>query len=122
MDGFNETFEQLEALVGRENAEKVFRFFEGASVYFPKSFGLGERHERMFAELMSGKTYREVALKYGYTKSYVRKIENKKRKEKRRDRAGGVKAASDASASRGGEPAKRKPKSAFGQGELFCER
>ena len=32
----NETLEQLELLIGKDNARKVFEFFEGSSFYFPK--------------------------------------------------------------------------------------
>ena len=73
----NETLEQLELLIGKDNARKVFDFFEGSSFYFPKRIGLAEQHRQIFAELRAGATYAELAEKYRYTKSYIRKIEHK---------------------------------------------
>jgi hypothetical protein len=85
-DEFNETLEQLELLIGKENARKVAGFFEGMNIYFPKSIGLGELHGRIYEDLRNGATYREAAAKYGYTKSYIRKIERKITDMKRRER------------------------------------
>jgi uncharacterized protein (UPF0147 family) len=41
-DGTEETLEQLEALIGKENALKVCKLFEGENVYFPKRIGRAE--------------------------------------------------------------------------------
>lgn len=71
----NETMEQLELLIGKENALKVFHFYEGSSIYFPKRIGLDERKEQIYAYLQNGHSYNETARKYGYSKSYIRKIE-----------------------------------------------
>ena len=86
MDEFNETLEQLELLIGKENARKVAKFFEGMNIYFPKYIGLNELHEQIYSELRRGATYQETAAKYGYTKSYIRKIEHKKYDERKRER------------------------------------
>ncbi len=80
----NETLEQLEMLIGKENAVKVFEFFEGSNIYFPKRIGLDERKEQIYADLQSGLSYGDTARKYGYSKSYIRKIEHKVN-EKRRE-------------------------------------
>jgi hypothetical protein len=87
IDDFNETFEQLVLLIGQDNAKKVVAFFEGMSIYFPKRIGLNEQHEQIYAELRSGATYKTLSQKYGYTKSYIRKIEHKKDIERRAARA-----------------------------------
>jgi hypothetical protein len=125
MEDANETLEQLEYLIGKENAGKVVKFFEGMNIYFPKSIGLNELHDKIFAELRDGATYREAARKYGYTKSYIRKIEHKKNEERRRARAKGVMTGEPPSVitvTRAGEsrlaPGNAKP---FEQGELFYE-
>jgi uncharacterized protein YdbL (DUF1318 family) len=86
MDEFNETLEQIELLIGRENARKVVEFFEGMNIYFPKRIGLNELHEQIYSELRRGATYQQMAQKYGYTKSYIRKIEHKKYNERKRER------------------------------------
>ena len=120
MDEFNETLEQLELLIGRENAKKVVNFFEGMNIYFPKRIGLYELHNHIFEELRNGATYHEVAVKYGYTKSYIRKIEHKIMDSRRRERKA-QNAAGNANprirlVSR--EP-EDQPEHKFGQGELF---
>jgi hypothetical protein len=35
-DEANETMEQLQMLIGKENALKVYKLFEGENIYFPK--------------------------------------------------------------------------------------
>lgn len=87
MDEFNETLEQIELLIGKENARKVVELFEGMNIYFPKRIGLNELHEQIYSELRQGATYQAMAQKYGYTKSYIRKIEHKKYGERKRERA-----------------------------------
>lgn len=86
MDEFNETLEQLELLIGRENTKKVVGFFEGMNIYFPKRIGLGELHNQIYEELRNGASYHSLAAKYGYTKSYIRKIEHKILDKRRRER------------------------------------
>jgi hypothetical protein len=120
MEETNETLEQLEYLIGKENAEKVVKFFEGMNIYFPKSIGLNNLHNKIFAELQGGADYREVARKYGYSKSYIRRIEHKKTRERRLARARGLAGPSEALPA--GEiklaPGDTKP---FEQGDLFYE-
>jgi hypothetical protein len=77
VDEFNETLEQLELLIGRDSAKKAVDFFEGMNIYFPKRIGLHELHEQIYEELRNGATYHDAAVKYGYTKSHIRKIEHK---------------------------------------------
>jgi Mor family transcriptional regulator len=76
-DEANETLEQLEMLIGKESALKVYKLFEGENSCFPKRIGLAELHNQIYAELQEGKNYGELARKYGYSKSYIRKIERK---------------------------------------------
>jgi Mor family transcriptional regulator len=71
-DGAEETLEQLKALIGEDNALKVYKWFEGENIYFSKRIGLAELHNRIYAELRGGKSYGELARKYGYSKSYMR--------------------------------------------------
>lgn len=83
IDEANETLEQLELLIGKDNARKVFEFFEGSSFYFPKRIGLAEQHRQIYAELNAGYSYADLSQKYGYTKSYIRKIQHKMMSERR---------------------------------------
>jgi hypothetical protein len=91
-DEFNETLEQLELLIGGENAKKVVEFFEGMNIYFPKNIGLSKLHNRIYEDLRNGVSYREAAAKYGYSESHSRKIEhiitNRKRRERQSQKPG----------------------------------
>jgi hypothetical protein len=120
VDEFNETFEQLELLIGREGAKKVVDFFEGMNIYFPKRIGLQELHNQIYEELRNGATYRDAAVKYGYTKSYIRKIEHKITDKKRRERKGQNEAGNSEPHIRlVAREAEDRVKRKFGQGELF---
>jgi hypothetical protein len=120
VDEFNETLEQLELLIGKDNAKKVVDFFEGMNIYFPKRIGLYELHNQIYEELRNGVTYYEAAVKYGYTKSYIRKIEHKITDRNRRDRqaqsAAGVCEPHIRLVAR---EARDRAEHKFGQGELF---
>jgi hypothetical protein len=123
MDEFNETLEQLDLLLGKENARKVVAFFEGANIYFPKSIGLQEQHNQIFAELRSGATYHETAVKYGYTKSYIRKIEHKKYDERKARRGIVTSPQTTVTNKRVSGPVRLAPREIkiFEQGDLFYE-
>jgi hypothetical protein len=41
------------------------------NIYFSKSIGLNEPRGRIYAGLRQGAAYRQVAAKYGYTKSHI---------------------------------------------------
>lgn len=122
MDEINETYEQMELLIGKENAQKVIDFFKGSSIYFPKSIGLAALHEQIYGELQDGATYKTLARKYGYTKSYIRRIEKKMREARKAARAGGA-AKRPVTAAQNENTAKLKPRDIkpFEQGELFYE-
>jgi DNA-binding CsgD family transcriptional regulator len=124
-DEANETLEQLEMLIGKENALKVYELFAGENIYFPKRIGLAELHSRIYAELREGKSYGELARKHGYSKSYIRRIEHKVMRERRATRkAGGT--PPEPLAVPNAKPVKipvfTKPQARpFEQGELFYE-
>jgi Mor family transcriptional regulator len=84
MNEFGAVEEQLEALIGKENAVKVMEYFAGENIYFPKNARLSELHEQLYGELSNGATYSDMAVKYGYTQSYIRKIEHKKHAERKK--------------------------------------
>lgn len=68
-----EIIEELEELIGSDAAKTVLNYFAGMSVYFPKGAITFETHNAIRAEFR-GNNYTELAQKYGYTPSYVRKI------------------------------------------------
>jgi hypothetical protein len=130
-DEANETMEQLKMLIGKENALKVYKLFEGENIYFPKRIGLAELHSRIYTELQEGKSYGELARKYGYSKSYIRRIEHKIIRERRAVRKAGGTPPEPATASNAEFvtiPVSIKPQGnacprarPFEQGELFYD-
>jgi hypothetical protein len=120
VDEFYETLEQLELLIGKDNAKKVVDFFEGMNIYFPKRIGLYELHNQIYEELRNGASYHDAAVKYGYTKSYIRKIEHKIVDRKRRERKGQSAAGVSESHIRlVAREARDRVEHQLGQGELF---
>jgi hypothetical protein len=120
-DEANETMEQLKLLIGKENALKVYKLFEGENIYFPKRIGLAELHNQIYAELQEGKNYGELARKYGYSKSYIRKIEHKIIQKRRAVRKAGGTPPEPATVTNGRPvkiPVFTRP---FEQGELFYD-
>jgi hypothetical protein len=130
-DEANETMEQLKMLIGKENALKVYKLFEGENIYFPKRIGLAELHNQIYAELQERKSYGELARKYGYSKSYIRKIERRIVQKRRAIRKAGGTLPEPVVASNTGPvktPDFTKPKDTaclrvrpFEQGELFYD-
>jgi hypothetical protein len=82
IDEANETLEQLELLIGKENALKVFDFFQGENIYFPKHIGLPQLQLQIYADLHRGMSYSEAVKKYNYSNSYLHRIEKKVRNER----------------------------------------
>jgi hypothetical protein len=126
IDEANETLEELELLIGKDNARKVFELFEGENIYFPKRIGLAELHNQIFIDLRNGAGYGEVARKYHYSKSYIRKIEQKKAEQRRQMRKAGIKPPEIQAAARPMKPVKPVKLATmdiklFSQGELFYE-
>jgi hypothetical protein len=124
-DEANETMEQLKMFIGKENALKVYKLFEGENIYFPKRIGLAELHNQIYAELQGGKSYGELAREYGYSKSYIRKIEHKIIQKRRAVRKAGGTPPEPATAPNV-EPVKmpfftKQQARPFEQGELFYD-
>jgi Mor family transcriptional regulator len=113
LDEGNETLEQLILLIGRDNARKVFKCFEGESIYFPKSIGLAERRQQIYNDLQNGMSYTDAARKYHYTVASIREIEHKVLDERRAVRRGEAEP----------RPTLRDPAPAptFRKGELFYD-
>ena len=79
MNGGNEDFELIQELIGTEYAHKLVKAFGGSTVYIPKNDIITEHHQSIKQEFCNGASYRELAVKYGYAKSYIRKIVHKKK-------------------------------------------
>jgi Mor family transcriptional regulator len=79
MKSDNEDFELIRELIGVEEAHKLVKVFRGSLVYIPKSDLIIERHQSIKQEFGDGANYNELAIKYGYTKDYIRKIVHKRK-------------------------------------------
>ncbi len=66
--------QQIVALIGEANAEKLCRAFGGESVYFPKSIVVHFDHEAIRKDFAAGLNYRELSIKYGRTSRQIRDI------------------------------------------------
>jgi Mor family transcriptional regulator len=78
----NETFDQLQELIGTDAAQQVAESFAGTSLYIPKGIVTAEQHKAIRQEFKDGATYRELARRYGYAERYVRAIIHRKLKTK----------------------------------------
>jgi Mor family transcriptional regulator len=79
MKSDNEDFELMQRLIGVEEAHKLVKAFGGSMVYIPKSDITIERHQSIKQEFCNGASYRDLAIKYGYTKDYIRRIVHKRK-------------------------------------------
>jgi Mor family transcriptional regulator len=76
----NETYEQLTELIGAEAAWQVAKSFAGSPMYISKAVITAAQHKAIRQEFKDGATYRELAIRYGYTERYVRTIIHRKHK------------------------------------------
>jgi Mor family transcriptional regulator len=79
MNGGNDDFDLLKELIGDEEAHKLMKVFGGSMVYIPKNDLIIERHQSIKQEFCNGASYSELSVKYGYAKSYIRKIVHKRK-------------------------------------------
>jgi Mor family transcriptional regulator len=77
MNGGNDDFDILKKLIGKEELYKVIEILGGSTIYIPKRDSIGAHHNSIKQEFRNGASYHELAIKYGYTKSYIRKIVHK---------------------------------------------
>lgn len=63
-------------IVGEEKFYVICNHFKGASVYFPKYACALLMREQIKAEYKKGVSYKELAKRYGYSLSWIRKICN----------------------------------------------
>jgi Mor family transcriptional regulator len=71
MNGGNDDFDILKELIGEAEAQKIARNLGGVNIYIPKNVITVQVHRTILQEYKAGVTYRVLALKYGYTESYL---------------------------------------------------
>jgi Mor family transcriptional regulator len=79
MNDGNEVYEQIRELIGADGADKLMEAFGGSSIYIPNRAAIADRHRLIRHEFHGGADYRTLAIRYGYTESYIRRIVNKKK-------------------------------------------
>ncbi|MDR1587286.1 MAG: hypothetical protein LBS57_07525 [Treponema sp.] len=67
-------FEELENLLGTEAANRFVDFYSGSNLYVPKHIINERKYRKIREEFREGATYRELAMRYGYSERYVRTI------------------------------------------------
>jgi len=75
---WNEAFEQLESLIGYDEALKIAEVFAGTAIYIPKNIITFKNYHDIRKEYKAGATYRALSVKYGYTETHIRNIVHKK--------------------------------------------
>lgn len=82
MENLDEEQKALAELIGLESFKKLVRAFNGTSVYVPKVESLEKAiRDGLIKEEFDGSNYRELALKYGLTETWIRNIVSEKAKE-----------------------------------------
>jgi Mor family transcriptional regulator len=77
--GENETYKELEELIGTEAANRLVDHYSGSSIYIPQRIVIMRQHQEIRKEFKNGASYRELALRYDYTETHVRRIVHKKK-------------------------------------------
>ena len=87
MENLDEEQKMLAELIGLEAFKSLVRAFNGTSIYIPKIESLEKAvRDEMIKEEFDGGNYRELALKFGLTETWIRNIVLDKTKEIKTDR------------------------------------
>lgn len=82
MENLDEEQKVLAELIGLEGFKNLVRTFSGTSIYVPKIESLEKAvRDELIKEEFDGDNYRELALKYGLTETWIRNIVSDKAKE-----------------------------------------
>ncbi len=82
MENLDEEQKMLAELIGLEAFKSLVRAFNGTSIYIPKIESLEKAvRDEMIKEEFDGGNYRELALKFGLTETWIRNIVLDKTKE-----------------------------------------
>ena len=82
MENLDEEQKSLAELIGLEAFKSLVRNFNGTSIYIPKIESLEKTvRDELIKEEFDGGNYKELALKYGLTETWIRNIVLEKAKE-----------------------------------------
>jgi Mor family transcriptional regulator len=74
LENRNELFEELEGLLGVDKAVEMAEYFAGSHLYVAKGILLAKKHEKIKKEFAGGISVRELARRYEYTETHIRRI------------------------------------------------
>ena len=81
MENLDEEQKMLAELIGLEAFKSLVRAFNGTSIYIPKIESLEKAVRDEMIKEFDGGNYRELALKFGLTETWIRNIVLDKAKE-----------------------------------------
>ena len=82
LENLDEEQKALAELIGRAGLKNLVRAYNGTSIYVPKIESLEKAvRDEYIKEEFDGGNYRELALKYGLTETWIRNIVLEKAKE-----------------------------------------
>lgn len=82
LENLDEEQKALAELIGLEGLKNLVRAYNGTSIYVPKIESLEKTvRDEYIKEEFDGGNYRELALKYGLTETWIRNIVLEKAKE-----------------------------------------
>ena len=82
MEDLDEEQKALASLVGMEGFRALVRRYNGTPIYIPKIESLEKPvRDRRIREEFNGRNYKELALKYGLTETWIRSLVSDKAKE-----------------------------------------
>jgi Mor family transcriptional regulator len=65
---------ELKEIVGEDAAKRMVEHYSGSNLYFPQGILLKLRHKKIIKEFKHGTSYKELAVRYGYTERHIRNI------------------------------------------------
>jgi Mor family transcriptional regulator len=73
-------FDELEDVLGHDQAHHLVNNYAGSTLYIPKRPLINQKHEKIRKEFSEGAGYRELARRYGYCERNIRYIVHRKQK------------------------------------------
>ncbi|MDR1637990.1 MAG: hypothetical protein LBR93_11725 [Treponema sp.] len=70
----SDVFKELENILGTEAANRFVDYYCGSSIYIPRNIIVERKHRKIRKEFGDGASYRELALRYGYSERHIRTI------------------------------------------------
>lgn len=84
LEDLDEEQKKIASLIGMDEFRSLVRAFHGSSIYIPKIESIEKTvRDRRINKEFDGSNYRELALKYGLTETWIRNIVVEKVKELR---------------------------------------